>query len=88
MTRKKSFDLRAILNRNRVRRYRLKKQLENDRFEERNIYQEFQKSINDRINDRTNVPLRDKLKMWACDYRITSRAINNLLKILIGSGKY
>lgn len=88
MTRVKKFDLRNILNRNRVRRYRLKRQLMKGRIEENDIYHEFQKSVNGRINDDNNVPLRAKLKMWASNHRITSHAINDLLTILNKSGMY
>lgn len=88
MTRVKKFDLRSVLNRNRVRRYRLKKQIFKESIEENNIYYEFQKSLNDRFNDDRNISLRDRLRMWASNHRITSRAINDLLRILNISGKH
>lgn len=87
MTRVKNFNLRDILNRNRVRRYRLKKQMLNEWIEKKNTLREFQNSIDVRVNGDTSVPLRDKLKMWASNHRITSRAINDLLTILNASGK-
>lgn len=86
MTRVKKFDLRNILNRNRVRRHRLRKQLMKEKIEENNIYHEIQQSQNIGNNTDNNVALRDKLKMWACNHRITSRAINDLLIILNISG--
>lgn len=84
MGRIKKNDYKAILNRNRVRRSRLKKQLKS---EENYIHHEFEKSIHCGADDDTNVKLRDKLKTWASNHRVTSRAINDLLSILNGSGK-
>lgn len=88
MARVKKFDLRNILNRNRVRRCRLKKQLREGKIEENHIHTEFQRSVYGSVMVDTVVPLRDRLKMWSSEHRITGRAINDLLSILNKTGKH
>lgn len=84
MTRIKRFDRKAILNRNRVLRYRIKRKLLSGKIE--NIQtDDFPPEQTDNEN---NISLREKLRVWASDHRITSRAINDLLAILLESGKH
>lgn len=84
MTRIKRFDRTAILNRNRVLRNRIKKKLMSEKVEKITADDVFQESI----NSDDNIPLREKLRLWASNYCITGRAINGLLAILNESGKY
>lgn len=88
MARVKKYDCKAILNRIRVRRCRLKKQLLDDNYGEKKICQQFRISTQLRVNEDSNTSLRDKLKMWASNHRVTSRAINDLLTILNSSGEF
>lgn len=86
MTRTKKFDRKSILNRNRVRRIRLKKELLSDQIQQ---IHEFQESVLGSNNDDNNsISLRKNLRLWASNHRITSRAINDLLNILNQSGKF
>lgn len=44
--------------------------------------------LQESINNDENIPLREKLRLWASNHRITAHAINDLLAILNESGKY
>lgn len=78
--------------RNRVRRFREKKQI----FEQREkLIQNRLEADNNQSNDfqletdfksKPQDSLQQSLREWAIEYRITSRAINGLLKILICYG--
>lgn len=86
MSRKRNSSRSAILNKIRVRRYRLKHNLSSVGVMQQNQISENQtnKSPNTGYIDMC---LQDMLRSWAINHNVATRAINDLLKVLIDYGK-
>lgn len=82
-----------ILNHDRVNTHRNRKRMFrkvfNDLESENTQYVEDQPSISDNYEYYySEVPVKEMLRCWANCHGITARALNDLLKILIGEGDF
>lgn len=94
MTRITNFSLKAVKTRKRVQKFRKLKKLR-EAYERQFIEDDIELNCGDSLNgfDRASdsLPsssfcLKEKLRIWAVQHRITKSAVNDLLSILIIAG--
>lgn len=77
-----------LMNKNRVQRFRARRRILNETVEEREILhqsQDINLSVAEEFENKKNT--RDLLRSWVNCHSITTRAVNDLLKILRNAGE-
>lgn len=87
---------KSVRTRNRMRRYRQRKKIrvnyehcvekEKNDFSDRYAFEQIENVNNDHHSTDEHFDLKEKLRIWVINHRITHTAVNDLLKILILAG--